>query len=67
MKFKKIGKQFLAEIDNYKTQNNLSYSKIADIVGVDRFYFANVRNKIKNHNIVPTDKLLEKFKKIGID
>lgn len=63
---KKIGEEFLLKIDTYKSKNNLSYSEIAEIVGVDKFYFANIRNKIKKYNVVPTDKLLEKFKKIGI-
>lgn len=64
---KKLGKEFLHKIDRYKEKNDLSYSQIAEIVGIDKFYFANLRNKIKKENLVPTDKVLKKFKKIGID
>ncbi len=61
---KKIGHNFLLKVDIYKKRNNLSYSKIADIVGIDKYYFANLRNKIKKNNIVPSDKVMKKFSKI---
>lgn len=61
---KKIGHEFLLKIDTYKKKNNLSYSEIAEIVGIDKYYFANLRNKIKKNNIVPSEKVIKKFKKI---
>ncbi|MEE1477097.1 MAG: hypothetical protein ACLUBL_03530 [Fusobacterium sp.] len=61
---KKIGHEFLLKIDIYKKKNNLSYSEIAEIVGIDKYYFANLRNKIKKNNIVPSEKVIKKFKKI---
>ena len=63
---KNLGQEFLLKVDEYKENNHLSYSKIADIVGIDKFYFANLRNKIKNNNAVPTDKIIKKFSKIII-
>ena len=62
----KVGKEFLSKIDKYKEKNNLSYSQIAEIVGINKFYFANLRNKIKKESLVPTDKVLKKFEKINI-
>ncbi|MCF2626229.1 hypothetical protein I6E17_08690 [Fusobacterium perfoetens] len=61
---KKIGQEFLLKIDTYKRNNHLSYTDIADIVGIDKFYFANLRNKIKKNKTVPTDKVIKKFSKI---
>lgn len=61
---KKIGHEFLLKVDIYKKRNHLSYSEIADIVGIDKYYFANLRNRIKKNNIVPTDKVMKKFSKI---
>ena len=52
----KVGKEFLSKIDKYKEKNNLSYSQIAEIVGINKFYFANLRNKIKKGSLVPTDR-----------
>lgn len=61
---KKIGHEFLEKVDIYKKRNHLSYSEIADIVGIDKYCFANLRNRIKKNNIVPTDKVMKKFSKI---
>lgn len=63
---KKIGIEFLNKIDSYKEENNISYSEIAEKVGIDKYYFGNLRNKIKNKGIIPSDKILKKFSKIGI-
>lgn len=63
---KKIGQDFLDKIDEYKEKNNISYNDIAKIVGINRFYFGNLRNKIKKNGISPSEKLLIKFEKAGI-
>lgn len=63
---KKIGHNFLKKIDKYKKQNNISYNQIADLVGINKFYFANLRNKIKKENQIPSEKILKKFEKLGI-
>lgn len=63
---KKIGIEFLNKIDSYKEKNKISYGEIAEKVGIDKYYFGNLRNKIKNKGIIPSDKILKKFSKIGI-
>ncbi|MFR3819625.1 MAG: hypothetical protein ACLTXO_13905 [Fusobacterium varium] len=63
---KKIGEDFLKKIEIYKKENNLSYNEIAKIVGINNYYFGNLRNKIKKMGILPSEKVMKKFEKIRI-
>lgn len=63
---KKIGLEFLNKIYEYKERNNISYKEMSKIVGINNYYFGNLRYKIKVKGIIPTEKVLKKFKKIGI-
>ncbi|EPC09150.1 MULTISPECIES: hypothetical protein [Fusobacterium] len=64
---KKIGEDFLEKIENYKKENDLSYKEVAKLVGISNYYFGNLRNKIKNKGILPSEKVMKKFEKIGIN
>lgn len=61
---KKIGEDFLKKIEIYREKNNLSYKEIAKLVGINNYYFGNLRSKIRNKGILPSEKVMKKFEKI---
>lgn len=63
---KKIGKDFLEKIEIYREKNNLSYKEIAELVGINNYYFGNLRSKIRNKGMLPSEKVIKKFEKIGM-
>lgn len=63
---KKVSDEFLEKIEIYKNNNGLSYKEIADLVGINIYYFNNLRYRMKKEEIIPSDKILKKFEKIGI-
>lgn len=63
---KKVSNEFLEKIEIYKKNSGLSYKEIADLVGINIYYFNNLRCRMKKEEIIPSDKILKKFEKIGI-
>ena len=62
----KISVDFIRKIEKYKKNNRLSYGEIARIAGINKFYFANLRSKIKKGKSFVGEETLKKFEKAKI-
>lgn len=54
----------LSEIDKYKNNKKINYSKIALEIGIKPYVFANMRNDWKNRKGYPRKETITKLQKI---